>query len=316
MRVFLPEADKWKKRKSFFPIPPGSFMIEIYDNIRANPDYFKQISVNDILFVHYRCPQKENIVKLLTRFSYLIYSLSGERHILKNNERWKMTKDVSLFVKKSAYSQEWYKQEDWVVLCFFIPDEYLRKLLHEYRSILPMRNASANGNESIIPINVNETTKAFFYSIVPYFSQNPPPSSTLIEIKFRELFLNILGNPANAPLVNYINELDNYDKPFLPEIMESNYMYNLSLAEFAKLSHRSVASFKRDFIKIFHASPGKWLLQKRVELGNQLLTTTNANINEIALESGFESSAHFSRVFKEKYGYSPKRSRKRPVVEN
>jgi AraC-like DNA-binding protein len=284
-------------------------MINIYDDIVSHPDHFKQISVNDVLFVHYKCPQRENMIQLLTHHNYLIYSLSGERHFLRNSEKWKLTEDVCLFVKKSAYTQEWYQQKDWMVLAFFIPDDYLRKMLNEYRSWLPAKSFSTPSKDCVMNIQVNEMTKAFFYSILPYFSQDPPPPTGLLEIKFRELFMNILSNPANAELVGYINELNRYDKPHLPEIMEMNYMYNLSLAEFARLSNRSLAAFKRDFLKTFKTSPGKWLLQKRVERAHLLLTTTRTNINEIAFESGFESGAHFSRVFKQKYGCTPYMSR-------
>jgi AraC family transcriptional regulator, exoenzyme S synthesis regulatory protein ExsA len=122
---------------------------------------------------------------------------------------------------------------------------------------------------------------------------------------------SLSSNPANGGLVGYINELDTYDKPYLPQIMESNYMYDLSLAEFARLGHRSLATFKRDFFKHYLTPPGKWLLQKRAERAHLLLTTTKSNVNDIALESGFESGAHFSRVFKEQFGYSPNHSRQK-----
>jgi len=285
-------------------------MINLYEDILTHPDYFKQISVNDLLFVHYKCPQKEDIIHLFTQHNYLIYSLSGGRRILRNDEEWMLTEDVSLFVKKSAFTQEWYQQKDWTVLVFFIPDDYLRKLLHEYRDNLPVKSFSAQANGCMIKVHVNETAKAFFYSMLPYFTQSPPPPSSLLEIKFRELFFNMLSNPKNAGLVGYINELDKYDKPLLSEIMESNYLYNLSLPEFAKLSHRSLATFKRDFFKAYHTSPGKWLLQKRVAHARLLLMTTKLNINKIAFDTGFESGAHFSRVFREKFGYSPHHSRK------
>ena len=285
-------------------------MINLYEDILAHPDYFAQISVNDLLFVHYKCPQKEDLIHLFTHHNYLIYSLSGSRRMLRNQDGWMLTKDVSLFVKKSAFTQEWYRQEDWEVIVFFIPDIYLRKILNEYRNHLPLSSFSAESRGTAITVDINETGKAFFYSMLPYFTQSPAPPSSLLEIKFRELFFNILSNPANASLVSYINELGQHSKPSLSEIMESNYMYNLSLSEFAKLSHRSLATFKRDFIKIYQIPPGKWLMQKRIDHARLLLTTTKSSINSIAFDSGFESGAHFSRVFRERFGLSPLRSRK------
>ena len=43
------------------------------------------------------------------------------------------------------------------------------------------------------------------------------------------------------------------------------------------------------------------------------MRNVNAKITEIAMESGFESSAHFSRSFREKYGKSPKEYRQEHI---
>jgi len=82
------------------------------------------------------------------------------------------------------------------------------------------------------------------------------------------------------------------------------------MAEFARIAQRSLAVFKRDFNEIYHSSPGKWLLQKRIEYAKHLLDSSKKNVNEIAYDSGFENATHFSRVFKEKFGLSPLQYRK------
>jgi AraC-like DNA-binding protein len=89
------------------------------------------------------------------------------------------------------------------------------------------------------------------------------------------------------------------------EIMEANFRFNLSLEEFARLSHRSLSSFKRDFQARFQEPPGKWLLRKRLEYASALLGNSKMNVTEIAFESGFEDVSHFSRVFKERFGVPP-----------
>jgi AraC family transcriptional regulator, exoenzyme S synthesis regulatory protein ExsA len=61
----------------------------------------------------------------------------------------------------------------------------------------------------------------------------------------------------------------------LPEIMEANYTFNLSIAEFARISQRSHASFKRDFISCYKTTPGKWLVQKRLEYAKHLLESSS-----------------------------------------
>jgi AraC-like DNA-binding protein len=89
------------------------------------------------------------------------------------------------------------------------------------------------------------------------------------------------------------------------EIMEANFRFNLSLDDYARLCHRSLSSFKREFQTHFQESPGKWLLQKRLDHSAALLRTSKMNVTEIAFESGFEDVSHFSRVFKERFQASP-----------
>jgi transcriptional regulator GlxA family with amidase domain len=98
--------------------------------------------------------------------------------------------------------------------------------------------------------------------------------------------------------------------------MEANFCYNLSLDEFARLCHRSLSSFKRDFKKHFNVSPGKWLLTRRLEYAALLLKNSDLNIAQIAFECGFEDVSHFSKAFKEKFGLSPINFRKEVTANN
>src|ERR1051326_3596015 len=87
--------------------------------------------------------------------------------------------------------------------------------------------------------------------------------------------------------------------------MEANFCFNLSLEEYAKLCHRSLSSFKREFQTLFEESPGKWLLQRRLEYSAKLLRDSPMNVTEMAFESDFEDVSHFSRVFKERFNVPP-----------
>jgi len=47
--------------------------------------------------------------------------------------------------------------------------------------------------------------------------------------------------------------------------MESNFRFNLSVERFAYLTGRSLSSFKKDFEELFHDTPGKWLIRRRLK---------------------------------------------------
>jgi AraC family transcriptional regulator, exoenzyme S synthesis regulatory protein ExsA len=133
-----------------------------------------------------------------------------------------------------------------------------------------------------------------------------PPDSALLELKFQELLLNVADNPKNRPLMTYLSRvLQKSSDIALREIMEANYCYNLPLEAYAQLSNRSLSTFKRDFQKIYHTTPGKWLSGQRLAHAKMLLTNSNQTVSEIAYASGFENLSHFSRAFREKFGAAP-----------
>ncbi len=104
--------------------------------------------------------------------------------------------------------------------------------------------------------------------------------------------------------------MENQDLPPLEEIMDANYMHDFSLTDFAKLAHRSLAAFKREFKEVYKITPGKWLMQKRLDHARLLLNTSQKPVNEVSYESGFKNSTHFNRVFKESCGVSHLQFRK------
>jgi AraC-like DNA-binding protein len=194
-------------------------------------------------------------------------------------------------------------------MAFFIPDDYFRQVIQEYRAQLPLRAMTEYPKEMVLPLHTQTLLKSFFDSMMPYFLQTPRPSESLIELKCRELLFSLLSDHGNAGLLSYIKHICDSRRPSLEEVMESNYMYNLSLAEFARIAQRSLATFNREFAGQFGTTPGKWLTQKRLAYAQLLLDTTKKNISEVADDCGFENSTHFSRVFKERFGSPPRQYR-------
>jgi AraC family transcriptional regulator, exoenzyme S synthesis regulatory protein ExsA len=276
-----------------------------YDDTIADPVAFKQLAVKEALFLHYRCPQVDKHIQLFSHYNEIMFTLEGSRTMHHNGKSWTLTKHSCLLTRKTAYMQELPELVGWEVLAFYFKDSFFHQVINEYRQYLPLSNLPQPPRDMLIGINVNETTLAFFYSILPYFKQATPPAEGLLDLKFRELLFNVFLDPANAGLLAYANSLMQTTKTPLWEIMEANYMFNLTIAQFARMAHRSVSAFKKEFTEYYKTSPGKWLTQKRLEHARSLLETSRKSVGEVAFNSGFENLSHFSRIFKEKYGVSP-----------
>jgi AraC-like DNA-binding protein len=194
---------------------------------------------------------------------------------------------------------------DFCLLMFFIPDDLVRGTVREIAGSLVAPPSGIATIKSAVRVENDVALSAFFQSMRTYFSGKEKPSELLVRLKVKELIVSILTSGRNPALAAYFRHLGDGTLPSVVEIMEANFRFNLSLEEYARLCHRSLSSFKRDFQSSFQESPGKWLLQKRLDYSAALLRTSKMNVTEIAFESGFEDVSHFSRVFKDRFDVTP-----------
>lgn len=214
-----------------------------------------------------------------------------------------LRKGCCVFVRKGAAIVEQFFDATFCLIVFFIPDDFIRDVLKSRFD--PVRDFQT-GFQPVITIENNTLTEGYFNSVLPYFEEKNKPDQALLELKFRELILTIAGNSNNQELLSYFATLLKQPQTVsLRDIMESNYCFNLKLEEFARLSNRSLSTFKRDFLKHFGTTPAKWLMEKRLNHALNLLTNAGKSVSEAAFESGFESTSHFSRSFRTHFGFSP-----------
>jgi AraC-like DNA-binding protein len=95
----------------------------------------------------------------------------------------------------------------------------------------------------------------------------------------------------------------------LEAFMEKNYHFNVQLKRFAYLAGRSLATFKRDFEKIYHTTPSRWLQQRRLQEAYHMIKEQKKAPSEVYLELGFENLSHFSFAFKKAHGIVPSKIR-------
>lgn len=84
----------------------------------------------------------------------------------------------------------------------------------------------------------------------------------------------------------------------------------VTLKELAVSAGLSVSRFSEVFRQECGMSPGRYLLQKRMERVRALLLTSRMEIKEILALFQFESESYLNRKFKEIYGITPHRFRK------
>jgi AraC family transcriptional regulator, exoenzyme S synthesis regulatory protein ExsA len=290
-------------------------MQNLYDRIRSDL-HFNKFEVGELLFVEYSCPLENKAEGIWTQSDYLVHVLSGKKTWRTPQGRWTVTPGETLYIKKGAAIVEQFFDDEFCMLGFFISDDYIKSILKEISNRIDFDSDGMESHAAVVEVHTDVILSAYFQSMLTYFSGGEKPSDSLLELKLKELIINILTGPHNPSLAAYFQSLLGSEKPAIQQIMDANFSHNLSLEEFARLCHRSVSSFKRDFKKHFSVSPGKWLLTRRLEYSTLLLKNSDLNITEIAFECGFEDVSHFSKAFKEKVGLSPINFRKEVSAKN
>jgi len=89
-----------------------------------------------------------------------------------------------------------------------------------------------------------------------------------------------------------------------------NFDSKLSLQMLAKESGYSRVHFLRMFRAATGYAPHSYLLKLRVDRVRELLANSTLSLTEIALECGFSSHSHLSRVFRQVLGATPSEYRR------
>ena len=285
-------------------------LVNHYEYVKNNPEIFKQFSCKELLFLIIDCPPDFVQAEDWMEHNCFLYAITGKHMLFSRERSWLLREGETVFVKKGGVGIKKVDEDLFCALMFYVPDSYLRSFIKEKVEIISRINASSVSRDLLLSVETNSILKAFYESVISYFAAGKQPAEELVELKFRELLLNIITNPANKELTAYLYKLFLSNTDELQDIMERNYLYDLQLEEYARLNHRSLASFKRDFFKIYGIPPGRWLLEKRLEAARRLLLAPDKSVNDVALESGFKNNTHFSRVFKNFFGSSPLQFRK------
>ncbi|HEY8513870.1 MAG TPA: AraC family transcriptional regulator [Cyclobacteriaceae bacterium] len=279
-------------------------MINIQDFLR-NTQVFRKFEVDDLQFVEVVCRvDDDSMENQWWHNNFFSYSIAGK--LLVKTTRGEYVQGVGdcVFAKKgSVVSAEHLEATDFCELRIFVPDEFIRSVFQKYQ--LPALVPRPDTTDTLIPLPESDVLDTYFHSMLSYFKQPVAPSESLLKIKFEELLVSIISNNLSEPLNNFLRGLCLSGKSSIKGVMEANFFCNLTLEEFARLCCRSLSAFKREFKEIFHTTPGKWLLEKRLEYSHYLLKTTDMSIDEICTLSGFENRSHFNRTFKEQFNISP-----------
>ena len=109
------------------------------------------------------------------------------------------------------------------------------------------------------------------------------------------------NNPAHTEITDKLK--------LVLQFIQEHYQNPVTIQELAELCHFSEYHFMRFFKRHMNMTCIEYLNQYRLEMASRQLAGTELPITSIALESGFNNISYFNRVFKKKFGITPKEYR-------
>ena len=238
---------------------------------------------------------------------HLLYVvLGGSVKLTCGRQSWTVGKNEMILLRRAqSVSYEKQGSEETGLFesqLFAINDELLKDFLTSQQVVIPAMTEEYGAQVS----PMSERLVAYCWSLAPYFNDPSQVNPDLLRLKVMELLYNLMDCSKN--IFRQMLQLRQPVKTDIHRVVEENYTSPISLDELAYLSGRSLSSFKRDFQDIYGESPARWIREKRLAKAHEMLRSSSLSVADVAYSLGFENPTHFSRIFKQQYGYAPSQS--------
>ncbi|WP_298154005.1 AraC family transcriptional regulator [Flavobacterium sp.] len=148
----------------------------------------------------------------------------------------------------------------------------------------------SNDFEDLINLNLNVTGEIF-----PSIAERVVFDQYSIFKNYRRL--KVVRQETNCRLFNFINDAKNF--------IDDHYLEKLNIGKMASEAKLSEYHFIRLFKTVFHTTPYKYVIQKRLRFSIELMKN-QYSVSDVSSILGFTDVPAFSNAFKQHFGCSPR----------
>lgn len=261
-------------------------------------NYLSNIQVNLIVAAYTKCPEDWQEFDYIPEYNKFYLICEGEG-MLKIGDRIIYPKPGQLALMPagvlqsySTISENTYRKH-WCHFTATIGDSNLFDIIK-----LPYTVDVADMND----------VARLFTKLTEYYNSNEPTAQLKIKSVLLEIIAYFIDNSvvekvhlSSSSSVELINSIVGY--------IENHLSENISIEQLAKLCHFHPNYFIRFFKKHMGSSPKHYINKIKLEKAKSLLSASDMNITEIAMETGFSDIFYFSKIFKAYTGFSPSQFR-------
>lgn len=203
------------------------------------------------------------------------------------------------------------------ILFYYTPSDLQRILLHlniTYGLNITNEHACEEcRNRSHVAMEGWSSLRGFFNNTNNYLRDEEfRHDETAENIKMTELIYLLVSHEDCCLKSKILSNVDTARENF-EQVIYDNIFNDISIEELARLTHRSLTSFKKEFRRHFQMPPHKWYIRQRLMHSRLLLISTSKSISEIGNECTFPNTSHFIKLFKKEYQMTPATYRARHI---
>ncbi|MEM7105273.1 MAG: helix-turn-helix transcriptional regulator [Bacteroidota bacterium] len=268
----------------------------------------KKIEINqNVVFETIICNTEATFNFLLNDEAYFTYVNHGHHVAISPNEIVEVPEgNIGIAVGKSLILKAYPNQENqhYQVLIIHINREFVAKAFgNKFPDI--SKSLQNEFSKDMFTGKPCVISKNYVDGIMHYFYNKHVVTEDILEIKIKEILLLLLSSKKAKEVALLLEHFVNKRTASFKEVIETHVLSVITLEELSQLCNMSLSTFKRHFKKIYDTTPNEYLFEKRLENSKKLLATSEHSIDDIAFLSGFKTTAHFSRKFKEKFNLPP-----------
>lgn len=238
---------------------------------------------------------------------HLLYVvLGGEVTLTCGRQQWTVYKNEMILLRKSqAVTYEKRGGENnglFESQLFAINDELLKDFLTSQNVQIPTMTEELGTQVS----PMSDKLVAYCWGLSPYFNDPSQINPGLLRLKVMEMLYLVMDCSKN--IFRQMLQLRQPVKTDIRRVVEDNYTSPVSVEDLAYLSGRSLSSFKRDFQQVYGCAPASWIREHRLSKAKEMLSASAMSVADVCYSLGFENPTHFSRIFKQRFGFAPSRA--------
>lgn len=208
------------------------------------------------------------------------------------------TGHVSIMPAQMPYETNWQCQAEMLILC--LPSQLMSRVAEEV--------VRGDRVEIIEHWTANDPFLQQLGLTVRAELQSGSPSRLYLDALATVLATHLLRNySTNQPVA--LKASKPLSSPAIAQVAEyihENLALELSLTALAQIADMNLYHFARTFKRAMGASPHQYVLQQRLERAKWLLAHTDLTLHDISYQLGFSSQSHFTTVFRQAIGVTPK----------